>query len=428
MDYYCFSGESRLIPSFIKTYNGGNKVKKFKKILSSMLVLTLILSMTIVTGCNKKGAAASGKNSEKLTVTVGDVKVYLDEMMYYIFMNEYQLDQYDQMYQAYMGTSYWDMEYSEGVTMREFAKTSTMDMVIQYEILYAEAVKADYELTEEEKKAAASNVEQFMGAITKEQIEITGLTKEIALKVVEKLTLASRYTQDVVDGFAIDDEALKATLKKDDYRQYNTQALFITTNSVDEKGETKEITAKEKEAAKKKLEAVLSKAKAGDDFATIIEGNADITKQDNNFVVGDQKVSEEYEKIATAIKNEEVTDIVETTEGYYIIKMIDNNSEERYNTEVSTVISAEEEKQFQAEYEKIKKNYKTTINDEVWDTIVMGETTIIPAETETNTEAPAVDTSEDATDEKATDEKAEKATDENAEKEAGESKEETTEK
>lgn len=377
-------------------------MKKFKKIISSALIFTLALSMTLVTGCNKVKSGGS-ENSKKLTVTVGDSKVYLDEMMYYIFMNEYQLDQYDQMYKAYMGTSYWDMEYSEGVTMREYAKTSTMDMVVQYEILYAEAKKADYKLTDEEKETLPTNVEQFMGAITEEQLEKTGLTKEIAETVVEKLMVTSRYIQDMIDKFEIDDAAITATVDKEELRQYDTQALFIATSSLDEEGKSVALSDKEKSEAKKKLEAVLDKVKAGDEFDKIVEGQEEIQKQDNNFVVGKGTVSEEYEKLAKSLKNDEVTDIVETADGYYIIKMVNNNSDESYKTAVEEKISAEEQKQFEAEYAKLKETYKITINNEVWDKIVMGETTLIPVE---ETDAATTEETEATDDNAATDDDA----------------------
>lgn len=381
------------IPSPTKTYNGGNKVKKIKKIISTLLIFTLAL--TLVTGCSKSGGS---ENSKKLTVTVGDSKVYLDEMMYYIFMNEYQLDQYDQMYKAYMGTSYWDMEYSEGVTMREFAKTSTMDMVVQYEILYAEAKKAGYELTAEEKETLPTNVEQFMSAITEEQLEKTGLTKEIVETVVEKLMVTSRYIQDMIDKFEIDDAAITATVDKDELKQYNTQALFVETSTIDEEGKTVAFSDKEKADAKKKIDAVLEKAKAGDEFDKIVEGQEEIQKQDNNFVIGQGAVSEEYEKLAKGLKNDEVTDVVETADGYYIIKMVNNNSDESYKAEVDKKISEEEQKQFEAEYAKIKETYKVTINDEVWNEIVMGETTLIQAEDTSAAEGTTEESSDAAQD------------------------------
>lgn len=378
-------------------------MKKFNKIMSTLLVFTLIISIAL-TGCSKKSSTSDGsKNSEKLTVTVGDSKIYLDEMMYYIFMNEYQLNQYDQMYKAYMGTSYWDMEYSKGVTMREFAKTSTMDMVVQYEVLYAEALKAKYELTDEEKTTIDTNVDQFMQVATKEQLEKTGLTKEIAKNVVSKLTLASRYMQDLIDGYDIDDAAITATVSKEDNRQYNTQALFISTKKTDADGKSADMSATEKADAKKKIEAFLDKAKAGDDFAKIVEGNKDVTSQDNNFVIGNGTVSEEYEKLAKDMKNDEVSAVVETADGYYIIKMVNNNSDESYQAAVKEAISAEEQKQFKANYEEIKKGYKVTINDKVWDEIVMGETTIIPEAATDSTATDATATDSATTDSTATD-------------------------
>ena len=74
--------------------------------------------------------------------------------------------------------------------------------------------------------------------------------------------------------------------------------------------------------------------------------------------------------------------------------MIDNNSDEAYEAQVAQKINEEEQKQFEAEYEKIKKNYKVTINDEVWDEIVMGETTIIKSDDNKETTGETEDANE----------------------------------
>jgi foldase protein PrsA len=109
-------------------------VKKSKQVVSLLLVLIMAIGMTFTTGCSKKSDP-----SNTLVVTVGDHKVFMDEVMYYIFNVEATGAYYDQSYQQYYGKSYWDME-AEGQTMRDKTKQYVMDTVVMYEILYEKAL------------------------------------------------------------------------------------------------------------------------------------------------------------------------------------------------------------------------------------------------------------------------------------------------
>lgn len=358
-----------------KTYNGGNKVSKFKKMMSKLLVFTLALCMVVLTGCGK-----GSTNEKKLVVTVGDSKIYLDEMMFYIFMTESQLDQIDQMYQAYMGMSYWDQEYSEGVTVREYSKTTTMDMAVQYEILYTEAVKAGFKLSEEDKEASVENIEQIMEALSEAQLEKTGLTKEIVTTAWNKSAIAYNYMADLIEGFDIDDEGIRASINQEDYRQYDTQTLFVSTISYDEDGQSVEMSDSEKAEVKKKIDAYVEKAKAGEDFATLVEEDEDVVSSDRSFLVNDEHTTEEFKEAALKLKKEEVSNVLEMEDGYYIIKMVDDNSDESYESAVNEAIQEEENTRFQEAYEEMKNSYKITINEDVWGEIELGNVTLISAE------------------------------------------------
>ena len=350
-------------------------MKKTKRVVSLLLVFLLAIGMTFATGCTKKSDPAG-----TLAVTIGDKKIYLNEMMYYIYAVEASGASYDQAYQQYYGSSYWDMEYSEGITMREQSKKYVMDTAIMYEILYDKSVAAGNTLTAEEKTANQTNVDNLFKNISDEQLKITGFTEEIVLKILEKLTIGEKYYKKLVDGFAIDDQAITDTIKYDDYRQYNTEYLFIATSSLDEANKAVAFSAKDKQVALDSITAALVEVKAGKDFAAITEADTTIKTSTVNFVYGDTKAEVGYEDAAKVLENGKyTTDIVETNLGYYVIKMVDNKSTESYDAAVASAIAVEEEKAFNAEYEIIKKDYTTTINNKVWDPIVMGETTLVPA-------------------------------------------------
>jgi foldase protein PrsA len=370
-------------------------VKKTKRIMSLLLVCLLAIGMTL-TGCSKKNETTTSP----VVVTVGDKEIKLSEMMYYIYAVEATGASYDAAYQSYYGSSYWDMEYSEGVTMREQTKKYVMDTAVMYEILYEKSLAAGNKMTDEEKTEAEANADQIMANITEEQLKVTGFTKEILTKVQEKLIVGEKYYNELAEGYDINEDEIKAGMKAEDYKQYDTEYLFVPTSSFDANYQSVELTDEEKEAALTSMKDALEKVKAGEEFSEIAKANTTIQNSTVNFVYGDTNAETEYQDAAIKLDNDAYSnDIVETSLGYYIIKMVNNNSTESYDAAVNEAVTAKQQEAFDADYENIKKEYTITVNDAEWDKIVMGQTTIIttPAPTSTATDTPTATPTEAVT-------------------------------
>lgn len=397
---------------------------QLKKRIGFILITMLVFSTLILTGCTKKNdvaddiateetnsqedtvqteddTASSTENSAenstenssdadkenvtsdatgKLALSVGDATINLDELMYYIYSIEQEGNYYDQMYQSYYGMGYWDTEQEEGVTMRDAAKDYVIDTAVMYEILHDKAVEAGYTLTEEEKATCVSNSDQIYEALTVDQLKVSGLMKDVIVKVYEKMTLAERYYTFITDGLDIDEKTITDSIIKEDYKQYDTKCLYVANTKYDESYNPIEMTEEEKAKAKSSIESALEKVKAGDEYDAIVAGDETVINNDLSFVKGDQTVPTEYQDAAVALTVGNNSGIVETTDGYYIIQLVDDSSTESYDKAVADAISAVVTEGFDKEFEVMKKDYEVTINQEVWDTIVMGNTTTIKAE------------------------------------------------
>lgn len=366
-------------------------MKKTKRIMSMALASIIALGMIFATGCSKKEVSTA----DSLVVTVNDQKVYLDEMMYYIYAMEANVNQYEELYQQYYQKSYWDMEIEEGVTVRDQVKDYIMDTAVMYTILYDKAVSEGYKLTDEEKTTAEENATALLEQISEEQLKITGFTKDSLIEVQEKLALGEKYYNTIIEGLEIDEDAVKKTINKEDYRQFNTEYLFVSTVTFDEKYNQVDLSDDEKAAAKKVITSALEKAKSGTELSDIASelSTDDITVTTNtlNFVKDDGSADEAYQTAAILLENGDVADgIVETDTGYYVIKMVDNNNTESYDKAVSEAITNAQNDAFTAKYEEIKKDYTITENDEVWGPLVMGTITIVQTKSD--------DSSKDSTD------------------------------
>jgi foldase protein PrsA len=372
-----------------------------------------------VTGCSKKKAATddtkttdtntTGTTGEKvdtsikyktddLVLTVDDYKMTMADMLYYIFSYESQIDYLDQMYTYYTGSGYWDMEIEDGVTVREKSKQETMDTAIRYEVLYKEAVKANYTLTDDEKKEIEDNTATTLSQLDEATLKLTGFSEEGIKAVQEKWKLADKYVADLIKSYNLDYDAIKASVDKDKYKQYDTEYVFVSTQKTDDQGTATAMTDAEKADAKAKIDEVYKKVQAGDDFAKAIGENTDkvFSTSELSFYPNDEQETTDkaFMDAAMKLKNDEISGVVEAANGYYIIKMVDNNSSEAYDKAVKDANTAAEQERLDKEFVGIKEKYTVEINNDVWDKVVMGNNTIIaadPAATGAATDATAVD-------------------------------------
>ena len=73
-------------------------------------------------------------------------------------------------------------------------------------------------------------------------------------------------------------------------------------------------------------------------------------------------MDEKTRKVVKAMKNNQISDVLETDEAFYVVKMVNNNDTEAYDSQCETVISEEKETKFNEKYKNdIKPNYTTEV-------------------------------------------------------------------
>lgn len=354
-------------------------LKKITKLAALILMVTLIVTM--ITGCSGKNSsnAVGGDLAKKVVLTIDDTEVTMDTMMYYIMQQEAEYS-YDDVYSmATYGTSYWDLELDDdGTTVREEVKKYVLEMAQLYEVFYLEAGKTGYELTEENIEEAKANASSIWLSMSDNQKKVTGLTEETLIEIFKRISLATKYYDDIESELAVDEEEITAGVKKEDYKEYIIEMMCLDKmEEINDEGTMDYVPEKKLKAAKKRMEKYRKKIKKETSLRDVLSKKEKrIYVQDMTFIEGDKRLNSTLEEAAKKLDNDGHTEIIDTTDGYVIIRMVDNASTESYDRAVQTAIENAKEEALEQKYQDVKKSYKIEIKEDIWEPIEIGNLTI----------------------------------------------------
>ena len=149
--------------------------------------------------------------------------------------------------------------------------------------------------------------------------------------------------------------------------QKSMQYVNLSLTKTKEDGSTEQMTEEEKAEAKKKAEAFQKAVKEGADFAkTAKEKELEV-----KTMTFDEETTTPDEGLMTANKlgEGEVSEVIETDSGYYVLKVTSLLDREATDAEKESIAEERKEKQYKDLCEEWKKDVKIEVNEKVWDKI-----------------------------------------------------------
>ena len=314
----------------------------------------------------------------ELILTVNDEKIYLNDAMYYIYNAETSAVMYDGLYQQVYGCSYWDYVDDDGNTGSDLAKTEIMNNLTEDIVIYLMATDAGYTISDEDKKSGEEKYTELASNLSSKQKLKTGMSKKDLTEVLTKQAMIDRYKKDIIASCNLDYDSIKGEISKEDYREYDIQYYHVSTVTSDEEGNQVAVSETEKAAALEKIQSIAETAKTAEDFTKIVDTETDQSvtfTEDGSFTEANGLFGDAVDKKVKAMKNDEISEVLEGEDGYYVVKMMNNNSTASYDQAVEDAVSSAEEEAFQGKYDEQSGNYTVTVNDDVWDMIVLGKYT-----------------------------------------------------
>lgn len=315
------------------------------------------------------------KYAETVAVSVGGEDIAMDKAMFLIYSMEVRGNYYAAYYESQYGTNYWDTVYDEeGHTTRDIVKQGTMDLLIQYAVFYDCAVKNGMSLTAEETAENNAYVEQIIETLTAEETERGGFTREGLRDVCGWMMLAEKYYDKMTEGLGITRESVSETINKEDYKEYETEYIYLATTYYDENYELQEETEEVKEAYTQQMADYYDEVLSGMTFEELAKGESALLHEKRIFLADGNGAEDAYVKAAEVLKVGEISKPVQTEYGIYLIKMLDDECTESYEAAVDAAYEVKRSEAFAAAYEVLLSEYPVEVNEAAWGDILLGAT------------------------------------------------------
>ena len=331
--------------------------KKIVKIAAILASVTMFFSGCSIGG--KKIYFSTGLSDSELFKINGSAFSVSEAMLY--------LTSEKNLYEQSYGNEVWDKDMG-GVTLEEYVKENVKSQLAEIKTLNLLAKKEKVKLSDEEIEKINANGETYYKALTDDEKKYMNVTLKTVVKAYTEYKLADKvYTELTKD---INPEISDAEAKV-----IKVASIFSKTYTIDTEGNRVEYTTEEKEKSKKDLQNLLDEINAGGDFMTIAANNTDADKVEYQF--GKGEMIQEFEDVAYGMKNDEISNIVETADGYYIIKCISDYLEDETVAHKAEMVQEQKDEYFKSIYDPFVDSLSSEFNDSVWKKISFSEMTNI---------------------------------------------------
>lgn len=314
------------------------------------MVLALALSLTGCAGGNLNGAETIATLDGSTNITLGEFNLML----------RYQQAQMESYYGALMGGNMYQQDITgDGTLYGDTAKETLMEEFKKMYIMEAEASNYGVALTDAEKEAVAAAAGKFLEDNTDGAKKAATADQKTVERLLTLLTINEKMydalTQDV-DTEVSDAEAAQ---KRIDY-------VYVSTlgTEQDEAGNTIELTDAEKAQKKADLQAVLDEAKKSGDLDAAAQAK-EMTASSTAYGADSTYPSEEVRKAADALKEGEFADIVETENGYYLIRLASMLDRDATDSRKTSIVQERRDELFAEKYRKLQEAHTFEKKDDV---------------------------------------------------------------
>ncbi|MGN0154838.1 MAG: peptidyl-prolyl cis-trans isomerase [Lachnospiraceae bacterium] len=344
-----------------------NNIQIYFSAFGKRMVLMLGMSCAVIsllTACGQKHGWLFSLNGE--TISKKDVDAFG-----FIYTKEHNI----------VNTGQMDEIYESGDTYGEYFKKELEDEIVSTVLLYKEAEDSGKKLSNEDKEQAEKKAEEVESAYGKEWLEQKDVSKSDIKRVYEMKLLGNSYIESLSEENPEDVEGGKTEEPAEKERYIKVYQVLFPTVELDAEGmvksntdgSVKKLSLEETEMRKEQAEEFSEKASDADMETLLKDYDQSVTGMEKYLKYAD--LEKDYKQAVDALSEGKVSGVIESSYGYYVIKLLESDSKEYVNN-VETY--AEQTKIQNKKAEILKTLYNTYVgddknyrNDKLWEKVTI---------------------------------------------------------
>lgn len=323
-----------------------------KRITVILMLLTLFFTACGSKDTNMKVVLTAGFEKDEI-FRIETMSCTLPEVM--VFLTNTQ-NQYESVY----GEEIWSTDL-DGVTLEENVKETVLAQLAQIKTMNLLAERHGVVLEEEEEKKAQEAAEAYFSSLNQTEKDSMQATQELIAGLYSEYALADKVYEYIIKD-------INPEISDDEARTITVQHILFKTYAVDGTGQKIEYSQEAKEQAYERAKEVLKLAKEEDsDFEQLILEYSEDEKGTYSF--GKDEMESSFEEAAFNLETGEISDIVETSYGYHIIKCISTFNREETDANKVKIVEKKKEEVFGQEYEEFVSSLTRDLNEDLWESV-----------------------------------------------------------
>ncbi len=315
------------------------------------ILISVFLAVILMTACDRTvvvtGGFAEGEvfRINTLSCSRSEMNIYLTNMA--------------NAYEAIFGEQIWSTS-AGNTTIEDAFKETVLAKVTRIKVLNLMAKEEKISLSGDEKKSLKKAAKAYMKTLSKDEKNELGADEDLVYQMYSEYALAEKVYNSIVDevNFEISD---------DDARSITVEQIFIKTYHEDTHGRLTDYSDAAKAEAKERALAIREKAVTESDFESLCALYNEEDESTHTYRRGE--MPETYENVAFALEEGEISYVITTDDGYYIVKCISTYERKATNENKEAIINEAKRKAFEEKYNEFLPNVIANINEKEWENI-----------------------------------------------------------
>jgi foldase protein PrsA len=263
-------------------------------------------------------------------------------------------------YEETFGSDIWDKETDAG-TVEDRLKESVLAKIAQIKVMNLLALENEIALSQEENDLAAQAAQEYYESLSDaDKAAMNNVTLEDITQIMAEQALANKLYDYIIRD-------INPEISDDEARTITVEQILIKTYSLDAGGNKVDYNDSQKRLAYSTANEILAKLKDGGSFEELM---AEYNEADEGTIsFGKGGMESAYEEAAFNLGTDEVSDVVETSQGYVIIKCISTFNREETEANKVKIVELRKREVFGQQYDAFVATLTKELNRKLWDSI-----------------------------------------------------------